>query len=70
MEKKKELVSIILNCFNGEKYLRSSLLSVINQSYKNWFLILINDASTDNSLKIVNEVLKSKKMSKKKYKLI
>ena len=47
-----------------------SLMSILNQSYKNWFLILINDASTDNSLKIVNEVLKSKKISKKKYKLI
>ncbi len=63
-------LTVILPFYNNEKYIRKSLMSILNQSYKNWFLILINDASTDNSLKIVNEVLKSKKISKKKYKLI
>ena len=63
-------LTVILPFYNNEKYVEKSLMSILNQSYKNWFLILINDASTDNSLKIVNEVLKSKKISKKKYKLI
>lgn len=63
-------LTVILPFYNDEKYIRKCLTSIINQSYKDWFLIIINDASTDNSLKVVNEVLKSKKISKKKYKLI
>lgn len=63
-------LTVILPFYNNEKYIGKSLMSILNQSNKNWFLILINDASTDNSLKIVNEVLKSKKVPKKKYRLI
>ena len=32
-------VSIIMNCFNGEKFLNQSLDSIIQQTYKNWELI-------------------------------
>ena len=61
MEKKKELVSIILNCFNGEKYLKSALLSVVNQSYKNWELIFWDNRSTDKSKNILDS-FKNKKI--------
>ena len=44
---KKPLVSIIMNCFNGEKFLKKSLRSVLNQSYKNWELIFFDNISTD-----------------------
>ena len=37
--KKKPEISIIMNCYNGEQYLRKSLSSIINQTYKNWELI-------------------------------
>ena len=47
-----ELVSIIINCHNGEKFLRRCLQSVINQNYKNWEIIFWNNNSTDNSKKI------------------
>lgn len=60
---KKPLVSIIMNCLNGEKYLKFSLNSVINQNYKNWELIFWDNKSTDNSFKI----LKSFKDSRIKY---
>ena len=33
------VVSIIMNCHNGEKFLNESISSVINQTYKNWELI-------------------------------
>ena len=37
---KKPSVSIIMNCLNGEEYLKDSLSSIVNQTYKNWELIL------------------------------
>ena len=52
MEEKKGLVSIILNCYNGEKYLQAAINTVINQSYNNWELIFWDNRSSDNSKKI------------------
>ena len=52
MKENKNLVSIILNCYNGEKYLEDALKTVINQSYDNWELIFWDNRSTDNSKKI------------------
>ena len=46
------LVSVIMNCYNGEKYLRDALGSVINQTYKNWELIFWDNQSSDKSAKI------------------
>lgn len=48
----KPLVSIIMNCYNGERYLHEALESIINQTYKNWELIFWDNLSTDNSKKI------------------
>ena len=48
------LVSIIMNCFNGEKYLQKSLESVISQKYKNWEIIFWDNKSTDKSAQIFN----------------
>ena len=47
------LVSIIMNCYNGEKFLHEALDSIINQTYKNWELIFWDNQSTDNSSFIV-----------------
>ena len=47
-----DLVSIIINCYNGEKFLSRCLQSVIDQNYKNWEIIFWNNNSTDNSKKI------------------
>ena len=52
---KKPLVSIIMNCYNGEKYLKQSIKSIINQTYKNWELIFWDNCSTDNSKKITKK---------------
>ena len=48
----KNLVSVIMNCYNGEEYLENSLKSVIMQKYNNWELIFWDNQSTDNSKKI------------------
>ncbi len=51
----KLLVSVIMNCFNGEKYLCEAVESVISQTYKNWELIFWDNLSVDNSSKIFNK---------------
>lgn len=49
------LVSVIMNCLNGEKYLREALDSVLNQSYQNFEIIFWDNLSTDSSKKIFHE---------------
>jgi glycosyltransferase involved in cell wall biosynthesis len=51
----KNLVSIIMNCYNGEKYLHESLNSIINQHFKNWELIFFDNCSTDKSKNICKQ---------------
>ena len=47
-------VSIILANYNEEKYIAEAIESVINQTYTNWELIIVDDASTDRSQDIIN----------------
>lgn len=48
-------VSIVIPVYNAEKYLNRCLDSIVNQTYTNLEIILINDGSKDNSLKICNK---------------
>ena len=43
------LISIIMNCYNGEKYLREAINSVYAQTYQNWEIIFWDNASNDTS---------------------
>lgn len=52
---KSALISIIVPVYNTEKYLVQCLESLVNQTYKNIEIIIINDGSTDNSIKIINK---------------
>ena len=54
----KDLISVIVPVYNIEKYLPRCIDSILNQTYKNWEVIFINDGSTDNSLKILEEYKK------------
>ena len=56
------LVSVILPVYNGEKFLKKSIDSVLDQSYKNFELIIINDGSTDKSDLIINKYLPNDKI--------
>jgi len=49
---KKPLVSIIMNCFNGQNFLKDSIESVKNQTYQNWELIFWDNRSNDKSAEI------------------
>ena len=48
-------VSVIVPVYNGEKYLRACLDSLLNQTKKEIEVIAVNDGSTDSSLEILNE---------------
>ena len=43
------LISIVLPIYNGEKYMRKSIDSVLAQTYANWELLIVDDGSTDNT---------------------
>ena len=50
-----ELVSIIMPAYNTEKYIAMSVDSVINQTYTNWEIVIVDDCSTDNTFEIASE---------------
>jgi glycosyltransferase involved in cell wall biosynthesis len=47
-------ISVVLPVYNAEKYLSKAIESILRQSFKSFELIIVNDGSTDNSLKIIN----------------
>jgi glycosyltransferase involved in cell wall biosynthesis len=55
LNKKLPLVSVVMNCHNGEAFLRESIKSLISQTYKKWELIFWDNNSTDKSEKILKE---------------
>ena len=52
-----ELVSIITPCYNSAATIRETIRSVIAQSYVNWELLIIDDCSNDDSVKIIMEFM-------------
>lgn len=58
--KSEHFVSIIVNCYNGEKYLTDCLQSIVNQTYKNWELIFWDVSSSNKCLKIVESFKEEK----------
>ena len=59
----KPIISIIMNCYNGEAFLNEAINSITKQTFENWELIFFDNNSKDNSEKIV----KSFKDSRIKY---
>ena len=53
-----DLISIIIPVYNVEKYLERCVKSVINQTYKNLEIILVDDGAKDNSGKMCDELSK------------
>ena len=55
-------VSVIVPVYNSEKYIKRCIESILNQSFSEFELILINDGSKDNSQKILEEYKKNMKI--------
>lgn len=52
------LVSIVIPCYNNANTIRESVESCINQIYKNFEIIIVNDGSTDNSCEVIQSLVK------------
>ena len=54
----KNYVDVILPVHNSEKFIIKTINSIINQSFNDWRIIIIDDASSDKTLKILNNFYK------------
>ena len=58
-------VFIVMPCYNWEKYLLEQLMSIYYQNYTNWYLIFVNDWSTDNSENVIRDWISHYNLHKK-----
>lgn len=54
-------VAIIMAIYNGQKYIKEQIESIQCQTYTNWHLYISDDGSTDNTLKIINDIKENEK---------
>lgn len=59
-----ELISVLMPCYNREKFLHRAILSILNQSYENLQLIIYDDGSTDKSTDIIRKFMQDDKRIK------
>ena len=58
------LLTVLMPVYNAEKFLAESINSILSQTYSNFELLILDDASTDNSLKIIKAYAKEDKRIK------
>jgi teichuronic acid biosynthesis glycosyltransferase TuaG len=59
MYKQESLISVVIALYNSDKYIHKTITSVLSQTYTNIELIIVDDASTDDSVSVVNEFIKA-----------
>ena len=52
-------ISIVITVYNGEAYLKTSILSIQNQDFKDVEIVIVDDASKDNSVKLIKDIMKT-----------
>jgi glycosyltransferase involved in cell wall biosynthesis len=55
--KKNPMISVVMAVHNGENFIKSSVESIINQTYNNWELLIADDASTDATNEILKQII-------------
>ena len=55
MGNEKPLVTVLMPVYNAEKYLAEAIESILNQTYRSFDFLIINDGSTDSSLEIIQD---------------
>ena len=55
-------IDVLMPNYNGAKFLEESLLSLVNQTFRDWRLIFVDDGSTDNSLELAQRVIPASKL--------
>ncbi len=66
--KEKDLISVVVPCYNVEKYVEKTINSILNQTYENLEIIAVEDCSTDNTYEILKELEKKHPNKIKLYK--
>ncbi|RHV70460.1 MULTISPECIES: glycosyltransferase family 2 protein [Clostridia] len=56
----KPLVSVVMSTYNEEKYVLASINSILNQTYENIEIIIVDDASTDNTVSLIENIATDK----------
>ena len=62
------LISVAMTTYNGEKYLKEQIDSILNQSYKNIELVICDDCSKDGTWSILQEYTNNRKLRFSVYK--
>lgn len=62
-------VSVVMSCYNCEKFVEIAIKTIVKQTYKNWELVIVDDFSQDDSVKVINNAI-TKFNIKDKVKLI
>lgn len=57
-----ELISIIMPNYNGERFIKDSIDTILNQTYKNWELLIVDDCSKDKSIEIIKKNYNDKRI--------
>lgn len=60
------MISVIMPTYNTEKFIDRSIISVLNQTYENWELCIVDDNSTDNTVNIIRKYINQDKRIKLK----
>ena len=55
------MVSIVVPVYNAANYIEKTIRMVCDQTYKDWELILVDDASSDNSVQVIEDVISTQK---------
>ena len=52
-----DTIDILMATYNGEQYIKDQLKSIESQTYKNWYLIISDDCSTDGTISIIKKAI-------------